>query len=71
MRRIPNCWNTEERAPMYRRNTTKKKWLSAILMVLVLVQAMPLGAFAAAGHVLTDEELAAAYALTGFGDSSV
>ena len=40
-------------------------------MVLVLVQAMPLGAFAAAGHVLTDEELAAAYALTGFGDSSV
>ena len=48
-----------------------KKWLSAILMVLLLVQAMPLGAFAAAGHVLTDEELAAAYALTGFGDSSV
>ena len=31
----------------------------------------PEGAFAAAGHVLTDEELAAAYALTGFGDSSV
>ena len=48
-----------------------KKWLSAMLMVILLVQAMPLGAFAAAGHVLTDEELAAAYALTGFGDSSV
>ena len=40
-------------------------------MVLLLVQAMLLGAFAAAGHVLTDEELAAAYALTGFGDGSV
>ena len=48
-----------------------KKWLSAMLMLILLVQAMPLGAFAAAGHVLTDEELAAAYALTGFGDSSV
>ena len=48
-----------------------KTWLSTILMVLLLVQAMPLDAFAAAGHVLTDEELAAAYALTGFGDSSV
>ena len=48
-----------------------KKWLSAILMVLLLVQAMPLGALAGAGHVLTEEELAAAYGLTGFGDSSV
>ena len=46
-----------------------KKWLSVLLMVLLLTQAMPLDAFAAAGHVLTDEELAAAYALTGFGDS--
>ena len=48
-----------------------KKWLSAILMVLLLVQALPLGALAGAGHVLTEEELAAAYALTGFGDSNV
>ncbi len=46
-----------------------KKWLSAILMTVLLIQAMPLGAFAAMGHVLTDEELAAAYALTGFGDT--
>ena len=46
-----------------------KKWLSVLLMVLLLTQAMPLEAFAAAGHVLTDDELAAAYALTGFGDS--
>ena len=32
-----------------------KKWLSAMLMVILLVQAMPLDAFATAGHVLTDE----------------
>ena len=46
-----------------------KKWLSAILMLVLLLQALPLSALASAGHVLTDEELAAAYALTGFGDS--
>ena len=46
-----------------------KRWLSAILMAALLIQALPLGALAAAGHVLTDGELAAAYALTGFGDS--
>ena len=38
-------------------------------MLLLLVQALPLNALAEAGHVLTDAELAAAYALTGFGDS--
>ena len=46
-----------------------KRWLSAILMTVLLIQAMPLSALASVGHVLTDEELAAAYALTGFGDS--
>ncbi len=46
-----------------------KRWLSAMLMTVLLIQALPLGALAAAGHVLTSEELAAAYALTGFGDS--
>ena len=57
--------------PVQRRNPRMKKWLSAILTVLMLVQALPLGALAGAGHVLTEEELAAAYALTGFGDSNV
>ena len=46
-----------------------KKWLSAILTLVLLLQALPLSALAASGHVLTEEELAAAYALTGFGDS--
>ena len=36
-------------------------------MTLILAQTLPLHALAAAGHVLTDDELAAAYALTGFG----
>jgi len=44
-----------------------KRMLSAILMLLLLIQAVPLDALAAAGHVLTDEELAAAVALTGVG----
>ena len=39
-----------------------------MLMLVLLLQALPLSALAAAGHVLTDEELAAAYALTGFGE---
>ena len=33
-----------------------KRLLSAILMVLLLVQALPLKALASAGHVLTEEE---------------
>ena len=48
-----------------------KRLLCAILMLVLLIQAMPLNALAAAGHVLTEEKLAAAYALTGFGDSGV
>ena len=44
-----------------------KRFLSVLLMTLILAQTLPLHALAAAGHVLTDDELAAAYALTGFG----
>ena len=48
-----------------------KKWLCMLLTLVLLLQALSLSALAAAGHVLTDEELAAAYALTGFADSEV
>ena len=48
-----------------------KKWLCMLLTLGLLLQALPLSALAAAGHVLTAEELAAAYALTGFADSGV
>ena len=48
-----------------------KRFLSALLMALIMVQVLPLRALAAAGHVLTDEALAAAYALTGFGADGV
>jgi hypothetical protein len=48
-----------------------KKWLCVLLTLVLLLQALPLSALAAVGHVLTDEELAAAYALTGFADSEV
>ena len=34
-----------------------KKWLSAILMLVLLLQTLPLNALAASGHVLTEEEL--------------
>ena len=47
-----------------------KRWIAAMLMLLLLMQALPLEALAASGHVLTDEELAAAYALTGFGETA-
>ena len=42
-----------------------KKWLSAIVLIVMLSQALPLNALAAIGHELTGEELAAAYTLTG------
>ena len=48
-----------------------RKWLCAILAMVLLLQALPLNALAAAGHVLSDEELAAAYALTGFGENAI
>ena len=48
-----------------------KRLVVILLTLVVLIQALPVNALAAAGHVLTAEELAAAYALTGFGDSGV
>lgn len=45
-----------------------KKWIAAILMMLMLMQALPLNALATIGNVLTEDELIAAYALTGFGE---
>ena len=47
-----------------------KRRIAALLTLLLLAQVLPLNALAAAGHVLTDGELAAAYALTGFGSSA-
>ena len=46
-----------------------KKLLSALLLIVLLAQALPLGALATVGKVLTDDELARAYALTGLGES--
>ena len=45
-----------------------KKWIAAILTMLMLMQALPLNALATIGNVLTEDELTAAYALTGFGE---
>ena len=47
-----------------------KKWIAAILTMLMLMQALPLNALATIGNVLTEDELTAAYALTGFGESA-
>ena len=44
-----------------------KRLFAALLFVAMLCQALPTEAFAAVGHVLTEEELARAYALTGLG----
>ena len=54
-----------------RQETDMKRFLSALLMTLIMVQVLPLRALAATGRVLTDGELAAAYALTGFGADGV
>lgn len=50
-----------------------KKWLSILLLLVLLSQVLPLNALATIGKVLTSEELAAAYALTGLreGDAQV
>ena len=42
-----------------------KKWLSVIVLIVLLSQALPINALATIGKVLTSEELAAAYTLTG------
>ena len=42
-----------------------KKWLSMLLLIVLITQALPMTALAAIGKVLTAEELAAAYTLTG------
>lgn len=44
-----------------------KRWLSALLFIILLTQALPVDALAAFGKVLTPEELDRAYALTGLG----
>ena len=44
-----------------------KKWLSLLLLIVLLSHVLPLNALATIGKVLTHEELAAAYALTGYG----
>ena len=44
-----------------------KRWLSALLLMVMLAQALPMSAMASAGRVLSDEELDRAYALTGLG----
>ena len=41
-----------------------KKMLSALLLIVMLCQVLPFDALAAVGRVLTDDELARAYALT-------
>ena len=45
-----------------------KRLLAALLFIALAVQAASLSAFAEVGRVLSDEELARAYALTGLGD---
>ncbi len=42
-----------------------KKCLSALLLIILLIQTLPVEALASVGKVLTDEELDRAYALTG------
>ena len=44
-----------------------KRWLSALLLMVMLAQALPMSAMASAGRVLSDEALDRAYALTGLG----
>ena len=44
-----------------------KKWLSTLLLVVLLAQALPVSAMASVGRVLSDAELDRAYALTGLG----
>ena len=44
-----------------------KKCFSALLLIILLTQALSIDAFASIGRVLTDDELDRAYALTGLG----
>ena len=41
-----------------------KRWVSALLLVILLAQVLPFDALATVGKVLTNEELDRAYALT-------
>lgn len=44
-----------------------KKLIAALLLIAMLIQALPFKALATVGKVLSKEELARAYALTGLG----
>lgn len=44
-----------------------KRWLSVVLLVILMMQALPFDALAAVGKVITKEALDRAYALTGLG----
>ena len=44
-----------------------KKLLSALLLIVLLAQALPFEALATVGRIMSDDELARAYALTGLG----
>ena len=44
-----------------------KKLLSTLLLIVLLAQVLPFDALATVGRVLTEDELARAYALTGLG----
>lgn len=44
-----------------------KKLLSTLLLIVMLCQVLPFDAMATVGKVLTDDELARVYALTGLG----
>ena len=45
-----------------------KRFVAVLLTLILLCHALPMNALASVGRVLTENELAAAYALTGFGD---
>ena len=49
-RHTRSCWTTEEDKRM-------KKWIAAILTLVMLSQALPWTAFAATGDMITDAEL--------------
>ena len=46
-----------------------KKWIAALLALVMLSQALPWTAFAATGDVITDAELKRALSIAGFGSN--
>ena len=65
MKMMQTGWKEEETGRTFRWTKNAKRWLSALLMTVLLAQSLPLQALADQGSLLTDSEMRRAMMLAG------